>query len=224
MPVGPASAQGMFDMFFGNRRPPPQAHAYADPYGSPYASPTAPGSSHGPPEGGSRGATFCVRLCDGRYFPMQNHAGASPPQLCKAFCPAAQTKTFSGSAIKHAVARDGTRYADLENAFLYREKLVADCSCNGKDPYGLARVEVTSDPTLRPGDVVATDAGLAAVQATRRTGTQTTSFTPIEELCRRVGRHAQEAFQPQGDAGPARDPRCRAGPGARTDAHGSTRS
>ena len=98
------------------------------------------------------------------------------------------TKTFSGSAIKHAVARDGTRYADLDNAFLYREKLVADCSCNGKDPYGLARVEVTSDPTLRPGDVVATEAGLAAVEGTRRTGSQTTSFTPIEgyAACRKT--------------------------------------
>jgi hypothetical protein len=42
-------------------------------------------------------------------------------------------------------------------------------------------VQVTSDPTLHPGDIIATDAGLAAVQGTRRTGSQTTSFTPIKD-------------------------------------------
>jgi hypothetical protein len=176
LPIGTASAQGMFDFFFSNRRPmPPQAHSYADPY----AAPTAPTRQHAL-EGSSRGSTYCVRLCDGRYFPMQNHSGATPAQMCQAFCPAAKTKTFSGSVINHSVARDGTRYADLDNAFLYREKLVADCTCNGKDPFGLARVQVTSDPTLHPGDVIATETGLAAVQGTRRTGAQTTSFTPIE--------------------------------------------
>jgi hypothetical protein len=174
MPAGTASAQGMFDFFFGQRRPPPQAHAYADPYGAPTA-PMPP-----PAESSPRGATYCVRLCDGRYFPMQSHAGASPAQLCHAFCPAARTKTYSGSAINHAVARDGTRYADLENAFLYREKVVPDCTCNGKDAFGLVRVQVSSDPTLHPGDIVATDEGLVAVQATRRTGSQAVSFTPIE--------------------------------------------
>jgi hypothetical protein len=175
LPVGTASAQGMFDFFFGNRRSlPPQTHSYADPYGSP----TAPGQPQAPE--GSRGSTYCVRLCDGRYFPMQNHSGATPAQMCQAFCPAAKTKTFSGSVINHAVARDGKRYADLENAFVYRDRLIADCTCNGKDPFGLARVQVTSDPTLHPGDVIATDTGLAAVQGTRRTGAQTTSFTPIE--------------------------------------------
>jgi hypothetical protein len=112
---------------------------------------------------------------------MQNHSGATPAQMCQAFCPASKTKTYSGGAINHAVARDGSRYADLENAFLYRDKLVADCTCNGKDPFGLARVEVTSDPTLHPGDIIATDAGLAAVQGTRRTGAQTTLFTPIKD-------------------------------------------
>ena len=116
----------------------------------------------------------------GRYFPMQNHAGASPAQLCQAFCPAARTRTYSGSAINHAVARDGTRYADLDNAFLYREKVVPDCTCNGKDAFGLVRVQVTSDPTLHPGDIVATNEGLVAVLGTRRTGLQGVSFTPIE--------------------------------------------
>ena len=60
---------------------------------------------------------------------------------------------------------DGSRYADLDNAFVYRKKLVAGCTCNGRDPFGLARVDVNTDPTLRPGDIVATKTGLVAVTA-----------------------------------------------------------
>jgi hypothetical protein len=110
LPVETASAQGMFDFFFGNRRSlPPQTHSYADPYGNP----GAPGQPHVPE--GSRGSTYCVRLCDGRYFPMQNHSGATPTQMCQAFCPAAKTKTFSGSAInqRQRPVRARARAGDL---------------------------------------------------------------------------------------------------------------
>ena len=44
--------------------------------------------------GGGRSVAYCVRLCDGRYFPIQRHANASPAQLCSAFCPAAKTQVF----------------------------------------------------------------------------------------------------------------------------------
>ena len=39
---------------------------------------------------------------------------------------------------------------------MYRQKIVEGCTCNGKDSFGLARIDVASDPTLRPGDIVAT--------------------------------------------------------------------
>ena len=89
--------------------------------------------SGGPTSGGGHGAAYCVRTCDGRYFPLQRNAGASPAELCKSFCPAAKTMVFSGSKIDHAVGPDGTRYADLDNAFAYRDKVVDNCTCNGKD-------------------------------------------------------------------------------------------
>jgi hypothetical protein len=63
---------------------------------------------------------------------------------------------FNGSAIDHAVAGNGTRYASLENAFVYREKIVPGCTCNGRDSFGLAKIDVAHDPTLRQGDIVAT--------------------------------------------------------------------
>lgn len=158
----PASAQGLFDMLFGGapRAPrgyvPPQGSAYADP-SNPSDRPINPGgSSPAASSGTGRAVSYCVRLCDGRYFPIQRHANANPVQLCSAFCPAAKTQVFNGSQIDHAYASNGARYADIDNAFVYREKIVDNCTCNGKDSFGLARIDVASDPTLRQGDIVAT--------------------------------------------------------------------
>ena len=63
-----------------------------------------------------------MRLCDGRYFPLQPHPTASPSQLCSAFCPATQTRIFRGNEIQNAVGQDGSRYQELKNAFLYRKQ------------------------------------------------------------------------------------------------------
>lgn len=178
IPAQPAAAEGLFDALFGGfRRPsqnqlPPQASSYADPFGifggdNRRASGEAGGFGHG--------TVYCVRTCDGRYFPLQRHAGSTPAELCKSFCPAAKTMVFSGSKIDSAVAQNGTRYADLDSAFAYRDKVTTGCSCNGKDGLGLARVDASTDPTLRPGDIVATDEGLATFQGKNRTA----EFTPI---------------------------------------------
>ena len=55
---------------------------------------------------GSSGPGFCVRSCDGRYFPLMRGA-ASPTQMCQAFCPASPTKVFFGSSIDSAYAASG---------------------------------------------------------------------------------------------------------------------
>ena len=65
------------------------------------------------------------------------------------------TKVYNGSEIARAVAADGTRYGDLKTAYLYRKTIVSNCSCNGTDAFGLATIDVKSDPTFRPGDSVA---------------------------------------------------------------------
>ncbi|MCC7346984.1 MAG: DUF2865 domain-containing protein, partial [Variibacter sp.] len=104
----------------------------------------------------------CVRLCDGRHFPLPRSAGGAkldPVKVCSALCPAAKTQVFHGGAMEHAVASDGTRYADLDEAFTYRDKIVPDCSCTGHGPGGLAQIDIESDPTLRAGDVVVTASG-----------------------------------------------------------------
>lgn len=171
----PASAQGLFDFFFNGARrpaPPPLATAYADPRSETYgATPSDPGPrvETGP------AVSYCVRLCDGRFFPIQRSA-ATPVEICNSFCPSSKTKIFSGSTIDHAVARDGSRYADLSNAFVYRNRVVPDCTCNGKDAFGLAPMKPAEDPTLRHGDVVATAEGFVAYNGTRK---KSADFTPI---------------------------------------------
>ena len=186
--VQPASAQGLFQALFGGfqqRRapePPPQASSFADPLGL-FGGNERPA---GEASGFGHGTVYCVRTCDGRYFPLQRHSGASPAELCKSFCPAAKTMVFSGSKIDTAVAQNGTRYADLDKAFAYRDKVSDGCSCNGKDGLGLARIDASGDPTLRPGDIVATDEGLAAYNGKSRTAEFTPLNTSSSEWARRL--------------------------------------
>jgi hypothetical protein len=178
----PAAAQGLFEALFGRHpsyvRPAPllpQTSSYADPLS--LNSREAPRYDSNSGIYTSHGTAFCVRTCDGRYFPLQHHAGASPAELCKSFCPASKTMVFSGGKIDSAVAANGTRYADLDNAFVYRDKVVDNCTCNGKDGLGLARVSAMTDPTLRPGDIVATNEGLVNF---RGRASKTAEFTPID--------------------------------------------
>jgi len=128
--------------------------------------------------GGGRYVAFCVRLCDGQHFPLDHSANATPVETCRAMCPTAKTKIYYGNEIDHAVAHDGTRYADLDTAFVYRSHLVANCTCNGKDAFGLSHIDVNSDPTLRPGDIVSTANGPMAF-AGRRPG-HVADFTSVD--------------------------------------------
>jgi hypothetical protein len=126
--------------------------------------------------------TFCVRTCDGRFFPIPRHPGATPVQVCSAFCPAAETKVYSGSEIAQAYGSDGKRYADLENAFVYRQKIVPDCTCNGRDAFGLAPYDVNKDTTLRAGDLVATSDGLKRFGGSQTALQRGTGFTPVPSV------------------------------------------
>ena len=164
-----ARAEGLLDFLFGGPRHqqteplPPPAQSYAEPPAR--VAPAAPlGQENVHLGGGSTGRTvaYCVRLCDGQHFPLDHLANATPVETCRAMCPASKTKVFFGSEIGAAVARDGARYADLDTAYIYRKQLVAKCTCNGKDAFGLAPFDMANDSTLRPGDIVATKDGMVA--------------------------------------------------------------
>jgi hypothetical protein len=172
-----ASAENLFDFLFGGaqkqHQAPAQANFFADPFSQqPAPTPTRPVASAG------SGPAFCVRSCDGRYFPLARN-NATPVQMCQAFCPASPTKVFFGSSIDNASSSSGERYADSENAFAYRKALRADCTCNGRDAAGLAPVDLTLDTSLRAGDIIATTNGLVAYSGIKVGVNQTAEFTPV---------------------------------------------
>ena len=171
-----AAAQGLFDFLFGALTRPQQPASPAD-----AADPSATAQQL-PPQpravASGSGPAFCVRSCDGRYFPLMRGA-TSPAQVCQAFCPASATKVYFGAAIDTAYAAGGESYADSENAYAYRKALRADCTCNGRDPAGLAPVDLALDNSLRPGDVIATSDGLVAYSGPRGGPAQATDFTPV---------------------------------------------
>jgi len=176
----PASA-GFFERLFGGLRhaAPPELpaaiSAFADPLTGLERAVSPPQANRG--EAGPASA-YCVRTCDGYHFRVHANAGASAADMCHAFCPGSHTALYSGSTIDTALAGDGSRYADLDEAYTYREKLIAGCTCNGRDAFGLAKVDVAGDPTLKPGDVVATKEGLMAFAGARD---KAANFTPIAD-------------------------------------------
>ena len=168
-----SAAEGLLDFFFGGgQKQQHQTSSFGDLFNN------NPQSPPPRPVVVSAGPAFCVRSCDGKYFPLMRGA-ASPAQMCQAFCPASPTKVFFGSSIDRAYAATGERYADSENAFAYRKALRADCTCNGHNPAGLASVDLAMDGSLRSGDALATADGLVAYSGIRVGNDQNPDFTPV---------------------------------------------
>jgi hypothetical protein len=167
-------AEGLLDFFFGGGKQQHQTSFFNNLLNN--NNPESPPPPR--PAVVSAGPAFCVRSCDGKYFPLMRGA-ASPAQMCQAFCPASPTKVFFGSSIASAYATTGERYADSENAFAYRKALRADCTCNAHNPAGLASVDLAMDGSLRSGDVLATADGLVAYSGIRVGNDQTPDFTPV---------------------------------------------
>lgn len=124
-------------------------------------------------EGGARKAvplayaratqSICVRTCDGYLFPLGRLDSDRNIPVHKAACAAACLnaatalyKLPAGKAeLQQAVSLEGSPYLASAWANVYRQKRVANCSCN---PPGVAVVPmpIARDSTVRVGDVVAT--------------------------------------------------------------------
>jgi hypothetical protein len=123
--------------------------------------------------GGPR--AYCVRTCDGFFFPMgpATSGGARDSQQasCNAMCPGAETVLYSVArqgSIEDAVNVRGQTYTALRTAFRFRQGVDRSCSCQANATQGLARLPVTQDPTLRPGDVVVTEEGARVFRGSAR--------------------------------------------------------
>src|SRR5665213_383518 len=157
----PAAAFDLFGRLFGWHRhhPAPEVSSFVDSRESVGRALNTSPSAH--PDT-STGAAICVRTCDGFHFAVRGSGATTAAQMCHAFCPGSGTKLFFGSDVDFATASDGSRYTDLDKAYGYRKQVVAGCTCNGRTPFGLSHINAADDPTLRPGDVVATKNGLMA--------------------------------------------------------------
>ena len=180
-----ARAQDFFATLFGGMGGgAPASRPFALSFGNPFDEARPPPAAPRHSSGGGGGRTaYCVRTCDGRYFPAPAGDGQSRAAVCSSFCPASETKVFYGGSIDNASTESGKSYSDLPNAFRYRTELVAGCSCNGKDPVGLAAIKIDDDRTLRKGDIVAGPNGLvvASGRPDKRTAV---NFTPVSASVR----------------------------------------
>ena len=110
--------------------------------------------------------TFCVRSCDGYYFPVgpitTGGGRRAQADACNAMSPAAAVRLYSArnGAIETARSETGQIYGATATAFRYRERLEPGCSCQAGVNQGLARLAMAQDFTLRTGDLVVMDAGV----------------------------------------------------------------
>lgn len=176
----PADAQIYYSIYGGYRNSPPAPYRDDRPRSSGNPFVDFFGSIFGGREDDEKKpdafAHHCVRTCDGKFFPISRggRKELSLDKICSAICPAAQTKVFSGLGIDNAVATDGQRYTAIPNAFSYRTKIVDNCSCTGRDPFGIAKVDLENDITLQGGDLVVRPTGFSVYSGAPG------NFTPIE--------------------------------------------
>jgi uncharacterized protein DUF2865 len=190
-----AQAEDFFSALFGGgfgapRREAPQPYVrmpFADetpPQPQPRATPRNTVSY-----GGGGGQAWCVRTCDGRYFPIAASGDQGKAAACNNFCPASKTEVVYGSSIDDAATDNGKSYSELPNAFRYRTEIVDGCTCNGKDHFGLAKIPIENDPTLRKGDIVAGADGLMVANRTASRHAEL-NFSPAPDALREKFRRA----------------------------------
>jgi hypothetical protein len=173
---------------FGAHRP--EAPAVPLPFAN-EADPSAPQQTEARPRAAyGGGSAYCVRTCDGRYFPLSASDNTSRAASCNSFCPASETKVVYGSNIDNAATETGKPYSELPNAFRYRTEIVAGCTCNGKDQIGLAPVSIENDPTLRKGDIVAGAGGLMVASRGADKRGAALNFSPLSQQARLRNQHA----------------------------------
>lgn len=150
----PVQARDFFSSFLGGLMGASHSNAPDSSLALPFAVEGDP-SAQPPARAAQSASAYCVRTCDGRYFPISGSGGESRAKTCSSLCPASETKVVYGVEIDNARTGKGQSYSALPNAFRYRNEVVSGCTCNGKTSGGLAKININDDPTVRRGDKVA---------------------------------------------------------------------
>lgn len=125
--------------------------------------------------------TFCVRKCDGFYYPMatasRQASFSGQADLCHAACPGAEAELFvkrPDADMAQAVSLDGTSYASLPNAFRYRRTYDATCGCrNQGQSWSETLAEAEKMLAGRADDVTVTEEKAQELSRAPRVGVQT---------------------------------------------------
>jgi len=165
LPAASASAQNFLNELFSNFGFDPRPPIFRGPMPGEGMTPQAPP----PPPSKSTSTAFCVRTCDGRHFPLTTGDSESRAAVCSSLCPASETKVFFGSSIERSETSNGEPYTKLKNAFRYRTEIDPKCTCDGKNPGGLTHIDVSADPTVRKGDIIASDDKMTVIGHSART-------------------------------------------------------
>ena len=212
--------EGLFDFLFGPSEPrtaPSPQRAPRGDWGGPrrssrgatgelrFARPgEGPGGAAEPSTGG-----YCVRTCDGYYFPLIKSSHATRQQSCEFACPSAPMAIYDGGSIETARNYKGERYTALPTAFAFRDKTTEKCSCNEPtSSQAFFQRTVKTDPTLRSGDVVIENDGAFVYSGTNLVPLSRASFVPsqIRQRLRTMIRPGVSGAAQESDALAPRDP------------------
>jgi hypothetical protein len=157
----PAGAQDLLDFLFGGDEAAPAARETKRPSGDVRFGPgrAARNEGGGSGRGSSHTGGYCVRTCDGYFFPLIKSARATRQQSCNFACPSATVEIYDGSSIESSRSARGQTYKALMDS-LASHPASGRCSCN--DPSTSAaysRAAARTDPTLQNGDFVIEDEG-----------------------------------------------------------------
>jgi hypothetical protein len=138
------------------------------------------------------GGAYCVRTCDGFYFPLTPQAGNGNAQaLCQSLCPAAKTDVYyrRGDSMDEARNRRGKTYASLAEAFSYRKQLKPDCTCKSA---GTPAMSVANDTTLRSGDLVVTQTAVVVFRGGSQLPHKDRDFVDFRSAREVAGQHRNQ--------------------------------
>jgi hypothetical protein len=131
----------------------------------------------------SSGNRYCVRTCDGYYFPLSSRGtNAQDTDACKAACPGARMEVYeraSDDRIEDAISLKGKPYSSLPTALSYRTELTQACSCKVERKRGFAAF--FEDATLVKGDIVVTEKGIYVFAGASRFPYRESDFVPLSK-------------------------------------------
>ena len=146
---------------------------------------------------------FCVRLCDGFYFPAISPRGGDA--ACAVQCPDAPTALYTkrpgSDRIEDAVSMLGAKYSDLASAGRHLDSVDNTCTCRRARSDG-AMPRVMEDSTLRKGDIVMTTNGLVVYEGSKGGDAKPTDFVPLAKAPN-VSKETRESLTAMERAGPA---------------------